>query len=145
MTLDIRRIDERFAVAPQIAPEDLPAIAAAGFAVVINNRPDEEEPGQPEAEAIQAAAEAAGLVYHDIPVHSGGFWLPQLTATAQVMADAPGPVLAFCRSGTRSCSVWALSRARAGDDVQGLVDRAAAGGYDLSGLRSTLDDVAPRA
>lgn len=136
---DIRRLDESAAVAPQIDPADLPSIKAAGFATVINNRPDDEEPGQPPGEAIRAAAEAAGLRYVAIPF-AGGQLTPQILA-AMAQAMEHGPVLAFCRSGTRSCNLWALAGALRGDDPATMVEQAAAAGYDLTGLRGSLDQL----
>ncbi|WP_425231020.1 TIGR01244 family sulfur transferase [Sphingomonas sp.] len=137
--LDIRSVNDRFAVAPQIAPGDLPAIAAAGYVAVINNRPDDEEAGQPASAAIRVAAEAAGLGYVEVPVTHAGFSHPQLDAMANALTAADGPVLAFCRSGTRSCNLWALAAAKAGRAPHLLVAQAAAAGYDLSGIRPTLD------
>lgn len=138
----IRQLNDRFAVSPQIAPEDVPAIAAAGYVAIVNNRPDDEEPGQPGGEAVRAAAEAAGLAYHAIPVTGAGFGHPQLDAMTQALAAADGPVLAFCRSGTRSCNLWALAAARAGRDPELLVEQGAGAGYDLSAIRPTLDALA---
>lgn len=140
--LDIRPLNDRFAVAPQIEPEDLPAIAAAGYVAVVNNRPDGEEPGQPSAAAIRAAAEAAGLVYHEVPVTQAGFAPMQLDAMRAALVAADGPVLAYCRSGTRSCNLWALAAAREGRNPDLLVGQAQAAGYDLSGMRPTLDALA---
>lgn len=137
--LTLRPLNDRVAVAPQIDPEDMAAIKAAGFVAVVNNRPDDEEPGQPGGEAIRAAAAAAGLGYQAIPVTHAGFSHPQLDAMAAALAAADGPVLAFCRSGTRSCNLWALAAAKAGRDPALLVAQAGAAGYDLSGLRPTLD------
>ena len=138
----IRPLNDRFAVAAQIAPEDLPAIAAAGYVAIVNNRPDGEEPGQPSAAAIRAAAAAAGLAYSEAPVTHAGFAHEQLDAMSAAITAADGPVLAFCRSGTRSCNLWALAAARAGRDPALLVAQAAQGGYDLSPLRPTLDALA---
>jgi uncharacterized protein (TIGR01244 family) len=135
----IRTLNDRVAVAPQIAPDDVPAIAAAGFVAIVNNRPDGEEPGQPDGDAIRAAAEAAGLSYVAIPVTAAGFSHPQLEAMTAALAGADGPVLAYCRSGTRSCNLWALAAARAGRDPTLLVAQAAGAGYDLSGIRPMLD------
>ena len=141
MTLDIRALNDRVAVAPQIAPEDLPAIKAAGYVAVINNRPDGEEPGQPTGAAIARAAEAAGLTYHAVPV-AGPMGQAELDATAAALSAADGPVLAFCRSGTRSCNLWALAAAQAGRDPALIAAQAGAAGYDLSTLRPTLDALA---
>ena len=141
MTLSLRRINDSIAVAPQIDPADLAAIKAAGYVAIVNNRPDDEEPGQPSGDAIRAAAEAAGLRYTAIPV-TQGFGHPQLDAMAQALVAAEGPLLAYCRSGTRSCNLWALAAAKAGRNPQVLVEQAARAGYDLSGLRPTLDALA---
>ena len=140
--LDIRAVTATFAVAPQIAPEDLAAVTAAGFVAVVNNRPEGEAADQPEGEAIRAAAEAAGLGYTAVPITHAGFSFPQLDAMAAALAAADGPVLAFCRSGTRSCHLWALTQARAGTPPALLADQAAAAGYDLTPLRPLLDQLA---
>lgn len=137
---DIRRLNDNAAVAPQIDPADLPAIKAAGFATVINNRPDDEEPDQPRGDTIRAATQAAGLRYVAVPF-AGGQLTPQVLA-AMAEAMEHGPVLAFCRSGTRSCNLWALAGALRGDDPVTMVDQAATAGYDLSALRSSLDQLA---
>jgi uncharacterized protein (TIGR01244 family) len=140
----LRIIDETIAVAPQIQPEDLPAIAAAGYTAIVNNRPDGEESGQPDGDSIRAAAEAAGLRYTAIPITHAGFSLPQVEAMTTALDAAGGPVLAFCRSGTRSCNLWALAGAARGDDADSLTAKAAAAGYDLTGLRPLLDAMARR-
>ncbi len=137
----IRRVSEMVSVAPQIAPEDIPALKDAGFVAVVNNRPDREEPGQPSGEAVRAAAEAAGLRYAEVPVASG-FSHEQVDAMAAVLAEAGGPVLAFCRSGTRSCNLWALAEAKRGGDADALVAAAANAGYDLRAIRPVLDALA---
>lgn len=141
----LRRIDETISVAPQIVPEDLPQLAEQGFTVVINNRPDEEEIGQPSSAAIQTAAEAAGLGYVAIPTTMGGMSSKQVEAMADALAGAKGPVLAFCRSGTRSCNLWALAEASRGGDPAALTAKAAGAGYDISGIRPLLDALAGRA
>ena len=140
--LNLRPLNDRVAVAPQITPADLPAIAAAGYVAIVNNRPDDEEPGQPGGAEIAAAAAAAGLGYHAIPVTQAGFSHPQLNAMTAALAGADGPVLAYCRSGTRSCNLWALAAAKSGRDPALLVGQAADAGYDLSGLRPMLDSLA---
>jgi len=142
--MDIRTINESVSVAPQILPADLAAIAAAGFRTVVNNRPDDEESGQPSGEAISAAAAAAGLRYRAIPVGRAGIGEAELDAMADALTPAGGPVLAFCRSGTRSCHLWALAAARAGRDPGLLQAQAGQAGYDLAGLRPTLDRLAAR-
>lgn len=138
----IRRIDDQFSVAPQIRPEEVHAVASAGFGEIINNRPDDEEGGQPSGAQIAAAADAAGIAYKAIPVTHSGFSGNQVEAMAQALNAAAGPVLAYCRSGTRSVHLWALARARMGDDPASLVAKAADGGYDISGIRALLDTLA---
>lgn len=140
--MDIRPLNESVAVAPQITPEDIPAIKAAGFAAVVNNRPDDEEAGQPSGDEIRAAAQAAGLRYAHVPVTGAGFSHPQLDAMTRALVEAGGPVLAYCRSGTRSCNLWALAAAKAGREPELLVHQARGAGYDLSAIRPMLDALA---
>ena len=141
----IRTVDDTISVAPQIAPEDIAAIKAAGFVAVVNNRPDDEQDGQPAGDLIREAALAAGLTYAAIPIGGDGFSHPQVAAMVDLLEGADGPVLAFCRSGTRSCNLWALARARMGDDPQALIAKGAGAGYDLEGLRPLLDQLAAQA
>ena len=138
----IRRIDDRISVAPQIQPEDVAGIAAAGFAAIVNNRPDDEDAGQPSGADIRAAAEAAGLSYSEIPITHAGFSHPQIDAMVNALAASPGPVLAYCRSGTRSCNLWALAAAKTDGHPDTLMAKAAATGYDLTGIRPLLDALA---
>ncbi|MBX9896624.1 MAG: TIGR01244 family phosphatase [Qipengyuania sp.] len=139
--MDIRRITDGFSVAPQIAPEDVAVLRERGFALVINNRPDGEEPAQPAGAEIAAAARAAGLAYRAIPV-AGGFSEPQIAEMAEALAAAGGPVFAFCRSGTRSTLLWSLARARAGVDPDAIAEAAAAAGYDIAPVRAAVDQLA---
>jgi len=138
----IRPIDDTISVAPQISVEDVAEIAAAGFVAIINNRPDGEDAGQPTGAAIRAAAEAAGLSYTEIPVTHAGFSGNQVEAMAAALEAAGGPVLAYCRSGTRSCNLWALAEAKLGENPDRLMAKAAATGYDLTGIRPLLDALA---
>ena len=131
-------LDETIFVAGQITPKDVAAAAARGAVMVINNRPEGEAPGQPAGAAIAAAARAAGLAYRAIPITPGGFAPAQVDAMAAALAEAGGPVLAFCRSGTRSTLLWALARGRAGEDPAALSAIAAAAGYDLAPIRALI-------
>ena len=133
----MRKIDERTYVSWQVDHADLPAIKAAGVAMIVNNRPDGEEPGQPAAAAIETAARAAGLDYRFIPVASG-FSADQVDAMTEALDAAEGPVLAFCRSGTRSTFLWALARTRQGEEAEELMRNAAAAGYDLRPIAAYL-------
>lgn len=135
--MEIRKLTDDFAVAPQIAPGDLPAVARAGYTTLICNRPDHEVPADLSSSAIAAAARDAGLAFHDIPVETGGLPTGAVAEARAAIAAAEGPVLAYCRSGTRSTILWAL--VRAGDtDPDTLIARAADAGYDISGLRPAL-------
>jgi uncharacterized protein (TIGR01244 family) len=133
-----RKLDDTISVAGQITPDDVAAAAAEGFTFVINNRPDGEQPGQPAAAGIEAAAAAAGLGYRAIPITHAGFSEDQVNAMREALEAAPGPILAFCRSGTRSTFVWALARSRMGDAPDLLAAKAEAAGYDLSPVRGLL-------
>ncbi|MBL0942983.1 MAG: TIGR01244 family phosphatase [Hydrogenophaga sp.] len=131
--MDLKRLTPSLAVAPQVAPADMAALAAAGFTTVICNRPDGEQPGQPDHHTMAAAAQAAGLRFVFQPVVSGQIGPAQVQAFGEALAQATGPVLAYCRSGTRCTTLWALSQAgqRPWDE---LLATAAAAGYDLSRL-----------
>ena len=142
--MDVRRITDDFSVSPQIAPGDLAALRERGFALVINNRPDGEEPGQPAAVEIEAAAREAGIAYRAIPV-SGGFSEAQASAMAEALADAGGPVFAFCRTGTRSTLLWSLAQAGKGVDADEIADAAASAGYDIAPVRATVDQLVTNA
>lgn len=135
--MELKRINDDVSVAPQISPDDMPAIKAAGFTTVINNRPDGESPGQPTSQTMQAAAEAAGLAYHFIPLGRDGVSSQMVEETEAALEGSDGPVLAFCRSGTRSTTLWALSQAGK-MPAQEIVAAAAHAGYDMSHLLGHL-------
>lgn len=120
-----------FAVAPQIEVEDIAAIAGRGVAVIVSNRPDDEEFGQPTNAELRAAAERAGLDYVEIPVTHAGFSHPQLDALAAEIGRG-APILAFCRSGTRSAYLWALCEAKRGGDPAAITAALRGAGYDPS-------------
>jgi len=134
-----RTLDPSISVFGQIEPADIADAKAQGFTTLINNRPDGEQPGQTTGAQIEAAAKAAGLSYVAIPVDHSGFAAWQVDQMAEALQAAPGPVLAFCRSGTRSTFLWALARHKLGDDGAALVEKAAGAGYDLSPIRPVLD------
>ena len=114
---------------PQLAPEALPALAAAGVARIISNRPDGEEPGQPTAAMMEAAAREAGMAFAWIPV-SGLPGPDQVASVAALLADGL-PTVMFCRSGMRSASAWAMAQRLAGVDADALREAAAEAGYDI--------------
>ena len=137
---DIRTVTDSFAVAPQIRPEDTAALAGK-FALLINNRPDGEAPDQPSSAQMEAAARAAGVAYVHIPV-TGAPGPDAVAATRAVLSAAEGPVLAFCRSGTRSIVAWGLAEAVAGRPTAELEALGARAGYELGpALRALLPGV----
>jgi uncharacterized protein (TIGR01244 family) len=132
----MRRLDEStFVAVRQVTVGDVDEAAAAGIRLIVNNRPDAEEPDQPSSAEIEAAARAAGLDYRHLPI-AGGFPPDRVEAMAEALEQ--GPVLLFCRSGTRSTWLWALARASRGADGESLVGRAAEAGYDLRPLLAHL-------
>ena len=135
--MELKRINDDVSVAPQISPDDMPAIKAAGFATIINNRPDGESPDQPTSATMQAAAEAAGLTYHYIPLGREGVSPEMIDEERDVLEGSDGPVLAFCRSGTRSTTLWALTQAGK-MPAQEIVAQAAHAGYEMSHLLGYL-------
>jgi uncharacterized protein (TIGR01244 family) len=130
---DFRRVTDSLSVSPQVTEADMARAAAQGFVLVINNRPDGEDPSQPSGAAIEAAARAAGLDYLHVPVR-GGPTQDQVDAVRAAVEAANGPVLAFCRSGTRSIVTWSIGQALAGEDRETLVNQGREAGYDLSGV-----------
>jgi sulfide:quinone oxidoreductase len=131
--MDLKRLTPTLAVTPQIAPADLRTLAASGYTTVICNRPDGEQLGQPDHDTMAAAAQAAGLDFVFQPVVSGQIQPAQVQAFADALAKAPGPVLAYCRTGTRCATLWALSQA-ATQPWDTLMATTAAQGFDLSRL-----------
>lgn len=132
----MRRLDQTtFVSVRQLTVGDVDEAAAAGIRLIVNNRPDGEEPGQPSSAQIEAATRAAGLDYRHIPIAAG---FPPERVEAMARALEQGPVLAFCRSGTRSTYLWALARAERGAPAAESVAAAAAAGYDLGPIRAWL-------
>ncbi len=137
---DFRSITDQLMVSPQIGLDDVAAAAAMGVRLIVNNRPDGEEDDQPSGDDIAAAAHAAGLDYVAIPVTHAGFSLGQVDALRAALAKAgDAPVLAYCRSGTRSTLLWALARAKDGDNPARIAAAAARGGYDISPVRAMVE------
>lgn len=141
--MDARVITPRYSVSPQISAEDLPAIAAAGYKMVICNRPDEEVPPSHQADTIRAAAEAAGLRFEALPLTHQTMTPENVAAQREFYESSEGPVLAYCASGTRSSVVWALGQASE-MSVDDILQKTAAAGYQLDGLRPALDSLANR-
>ncbi|MBX7249614.1 MAG: TIGR01244 family phosphatase [Caulobacteraceae bacterium] len=132
MPSQFRKVTENFWVSPQLLEEHVAAAAEAGFRSLINNRPDGEEPGQPTGAQVEQWARAHGLDYAALPV-SGQMTRETVEAMGDLVAGSKKPCLAFCRSGMRSISVWAMAESLAGRRVrEDLLERGTAAGYDLS-------------
>jgi uncharacterized protein (TIGR01244 family) len=128
--MNVYKLTETLAVAGQITPEMVPQIAEAGYRVLINNRPDGEEPGQPGSAEIAAVDAAAGLEYHHFPVTAMNFPGPDIDQIADFFDDEQRPVFAFCRTGTRCTNLWVISRTA--EEQAEAVRRASGIGFDLS-------------
>ncbi len=141
--MDIRPLSPTFAVSPQIGVEDIPAIVAAGYTTIICNRPDAEVPPSHQAQAIGAAATAAGLNFIVKPVTHQGLNMELIADQKASMDACDGPILAYCASGTRSSIVW--SYAQAGEmPTSDIIAATSAAGYDLGGMGPQIDAIAKR-
>lgn len=139
--MDIRKISSNYAVSPQIEPTDFAAIKAAGFKMVIDNRPDSEIPPTHHASEMQKAAEAEGLSFVAIPVAGRDMTMEAVDAHKAALKNVEGPVLAYCASGTRSTIIWALGQAgEIGPDA--ILSAAANAGYQIDHLKPTLETLA---
>ena len=106
--MEYREITDNYAVSGQITPDEVAAVKAAGFRSVICNRPDDEQPGQPSAASVEAAARAAGLAFRHIPVISGQITGQNVADQAAALRELEGPVFAYCRSGARCTNLYAM-------------------------------------
>jgi uncharacterized protein (TIGR01244 family) len=133
----MKRINDHVSVSGQIRPEDVQTIKAAGFTTIVNNRPDGESADQPTGAEIEAAAKAAGLDYVSIPLGREGVSPDMVERTREALEGSAGPVFCYCRSGTRSTTLWALSQAgkMPADEI---VEAAQGAGYDVSHLAAHL-------
>jgi uncharacterized protein (TIGR01244 family) len=141
---EFRRLSETMLASPQIAPEDMAAAKAAGITLIINNRPDGEDPDAPQGHEIAAAAAAAGLGYIAIPIGHSGFSEPQVDAMIAALEETDGSVLGYCRSGTRSTLLWSLAQAKLGANPDAIAHAAAQAGYDISPIRPMVDMLSAR-
>ncbi|MYL96216.1 TIGR01244 family phosphatase [Novosphingobium sp. FGD1] len=138
-----RQVTDTVFASPQIGTDAIAEAKALGVVRIINNRPEGESEDQTPGPEIEAAARAAGLDYVAIPVSHSGFSQTQVDAMEQAL-QADGPVLAYCRSGTRSTLLWALARAKAGDSPAVIASKAAGAGYDVSPIRQLIEMLAAR-
>jgi len=141
-----RKIDDKTFASPQIGLAEVAYAKALGIGLIINNRPEGESDDQTPGPQIEAAAREAGMGYVAIPVSHAGFSMPQVEAMQQALAQAgDAPVLAYCRSGTRSTLLWALAQARSGLNPDEIAEKAAGAGYDIAPIRATVDMLAAQA
>lgn len=138
------KVTDGLSVASQIDTDDIARAAESGVGMIINNRPDGEEAGQPANSALAEVAEAAGVRWVHIPVVGGQLTMEGIEQMALALKDGNegtgGKVLAFCRSGTRSCTLWGLAEAFTGGlATDEILARGTKAGYDLSGMAPTLE------
>jgi len=139
---DFRQVSPSFWASPQIGLADLAEAKARGIAMIVNNRPEGEADDQVPGAEIEAAARAAGIDYRAIPVTHAGFSEEQVKAMADSLEEAAGPVLAYCRSGTRSTLLWSLAQALHGRAPDAIAADAALAGYDVAPIRPLLEMLA---
>ena len=142
---EFKPIADGFFAAGQIEPSDIARAKAAGIVAVVNNRPDGEAADQPAGDTIRKAAEEAGLTYTAIPIGPNGFGLDDVEKLSAALDQASGPVLGFCRTGTRSTLLWSLAQSHKGRDIEVVASEAAQAGYDVSPVRPAMEQLAARA
>ncbi|MBV7265780.1 TIGR01244 family sulfur transferase [Erythrobacter ani] len=141
---EFRQLTDSVLASPQIEVSDVDAAKDAGVTLIVNNRPDGEDPSAPQSDEIENAARKAGLEYIAIPIGHSGFSEPQIDQMIDALSTSDGKVLAYCRSGTRSTLLWALAQAKSGGDPEDISQSAMAAGYDVSPIRPMIDMLAAR-
>mgnify|MGYP001827540042 CR=1 FL=1 len=136
---EMRPISAKLSVSPQITTEDLQAIKDAGFRSIICNRPDGEEADQPTFESIRMAAEELGLETRSIPITPGQIGDDDVADFNEALSQMPGLVLAYCRTGTRSATLWTLAQADT-LTVADILAATRAAGYDMSAVLHRIAD-----
>lgn len=142
MALPFVQVTDEFWVSPQLSASDIRDAAAAGFKLIINNRPDGEILGQPKSADLEKAACDAGIGYVHIPVGGAGITPDHLDAHLDARRATPGKTLAFCRTGTRSIFLGAYAAASDGIAIDEILAKTAAAGYDVSAHRPALEGLA---
>jgi len=136
--MPFKALTPALSVSPQLTEADIAQAARDGFKAIIDNRPDGEEPGQPSAAVMQAVAALHGLGFAHVPTVGGKISDEDVALMAHALANLEGPVLAYCRTGTRSTTLWALTEAGS-QPADALIATAADAGYDLAALRPRLE------
>jgi sulfide:quinone oxidoreductase len=137
--MGLHKLTDDLTVAGQIDPAEIPLLAAQGIRSIICNRPDGEVPGQPSFSAVEQAAAASGIEAVNLPVVSNAIGDADAASFGKALEDLPKPILAYCRSGTRSAVLWSLSEAAGKRPIQDILSKAAQAGYDLSALAPRLE------
>lgn len=133
----IRKLDDTTSVSGQIQPADVAGLKASGISMIVCNRPDEEEPGQPTAAEVQQAARAQGIEFRHVPIIRG-IGPSDVEAMQEALDAAPGKLLAYCRTGNRSALTWAVARRGQGASVEEIRAAVTGAGYDLSPVEHLL-------
>lgn len=131
--MELKKLSGQISVSAQLTVEDVAAVKAAGYRAIICNRPDGEAPDQPSFEEIERAATALGLECRYIPISGGMVSDADTVAFGAALRDLPGPVAAYCRSGTRSTTLWSLSQSKTLSTAE-ILGAAKAAGYDMGGV-----------
>jgi sulfide:quinone oxidoreductase len=141
MSMELKRVNESFSVSAQVNEDDLASLAAAGVKSLICNRPDGEAADQPNVTEIESAAAALGMSLVYLPVVPGDFSARDVDGFLAAMERLPAPVHAYCRTGTRSITLWSLYQHRLGVPVSHLLETASGLGYDLSSALQGVEAV----
>ncbi|MBM3545449.1 MAG: TIGR01244 family phosphatase [Alphaproteobacteria bacterium] len=128
-------------VAAQLNAADVPQLAEEGFRTIINNRPDGEESAQPPASVVRDEAKHHDIAYIYQPVSTSAIAAKDVAELERNIASAAKPIVAHCRSGTRTYLMWATGQALKGKDPAALVAEAATKGYDLRSLPALVERV----
>lgn len=134
----IRQLDDRTLVSGQVRPEEVAGLAEQGVTMLVNNRPDGEEPDQPHGADIEAAAEAAGISYRHVPILRGIGPADVEAMQEALRAAEGGQVLAFCRSGNRSALTWALAMRAEGLAREEIEQRVTDAGFNVAPIAHLL-------
>ncbi|MCF8532232.1 MAG: TIGR01244 family phosphatase [Reyranella sp.] len=139
MSPPLLSLDDRVAVCGQLQPGDMAEIAAAGYVAVVNNRPDGEAMfGQPRTTDLRKAAEAAGLAFLDLPFSGPRATPEQVRAFAGLLAEKPGRIVAFCKSGMRSALLWGTAAIAGGQSLEEVLATAMRAGQNLDAVGETM-------
>lgn len=141
--MPVKSLSSSLSVSPQPGEAQVAQAAKEGFKAIIDNRPDGEEPGQLSAAGMQVLAARHGMDFAHVPVVPGEIGDEDVRSMADALARLEGPVLAYCRTGTRSTTLWALSQAGI-LSTDKIIATAAAAGYDLETLRPRLESSATK-